>query len=403
MKKLLSTFLVAFLFMGSVLIHSQEPSHANAQSVSFSDITGHWAESDIKKAIQHGYIGGYPDGTFRPNATITRAEYATILSRVTKLENKNSHVMFPDIKGHWSQESVMKLAELGFIQASDYPNNFGADRSLTRYEMMKWLSNGLVKSEPSFEEALDNTKKTLLPTPEIFTGKIAESQIPYIALVKGTGISEGFEDGTFRLDKTTTRAEVTSILLRYADVEGTNARNYKALNELREVGTTGTNIESLTPYRYLKNNGIKNNFSVITDKQISLRNNIAIMKLHRMIVVDTANKGSGVYAKLFVKSISENMKDYYLIFNEISITSNSNKITVNSMNNSIESSLVSASRIKDDISTINHIPTIPLSNVSEFFSKGTTKKVWTMSVIDKNGTASYSLKSDNGDFVGIYK
>jgi uncharacterized repeat protein (TIGR02543 family) len=49
---------------------------------SFSDISGHWAESEIKRAAYLGWIEGYTDGTFRPNKDITRAESMTLINRV---------------------------------------------------------------------------------------------------------------------------------------------------------------------------------------------------------------------------------------------------------------------------------------------------------------------------------
>lgn len=49
---------------------------------SFTDISGHWAESEIRRAAQLGWIQGDPDGRFRPNAPITRAEAMTIINRV---------------------------------------------------------------------------------------------------------------------------------------------------------------------------------------------------------------------------------------------------------------------------------------------------------------------------------
>lgn len=46
------------------------------------DITGHWAEKSIRKAVRKGTMSGYPDGSFRPNDPVTRAELATILDRL---------------------------------------------------------------------------------------------------------------------------------------------------------------------------------------------------------------------------------------------------------------------------------------------------------------------------------
>ena len=60
-------------------------------SVPFTDISGHWAEDNIKKAYELGYISGYPDGTFRPNEPITRAEVASLINNVL-----NRHVNSDD-------------------------------------------------------------------------------------------------------------------------------------------------------------------------------------------------------------------------------------------------------------------------------------------------------------------
>ena len=51
-------------------------------SGSFSDISGHWAEAEIERAVAFGWIAGYPDGTFRPDTYITRAEAMTMINRV---------------------------------------------------------------------------------------------------------------------------------------------------------------------------------------------------------------------------------------------------------------------------------------------------------------------------------
>lgn len=51
------------------------------------DITGHWAEESIRWCIEHGLMNGYPDGSFRPNEPVTRAELATVLRRLAELEH----------------------------------------------------------------------------------------------------------------------------------------------------------------------------------------------------------------------------------------------------------------------------------------------------------------------------
>ena len=73
-------------------------------SGSFSDISGHWAENEIKRAAAFGWISGYPDGTFRPDARITRAEAMTMINRVlcrmpqSESDLLDSMVTWPDNK-----------------------------------------------------------------------------------------------------------------------------------------------------------------------------------------------------------------------------------------------------------------------------------------------------------------
>ena len=59
----------------------------------FSDTIGHWAEDAISKALGEGLVTGYPDGTFRPDAPITRAEAMTIFNRVLERHPDKDHLL----------------------------------------------------------------------------------------------------------------------------------------------------------------------------------------------------------------------------------------------------------------------------------------------------------------------
>lgn len=81
----------------------------------FSDISGHWAEKYIKIAAEKGYVSGYKDGTFRPNANITRAEVATMLNNVLNRHVESQAdllpgiVTFPDnIIGEWYYYNIIE-------------------------------------------------------------------------------------------------------------------------------------------------------------------------------------------------------------------------------------------------------------------------------------------------------
>ena len=84
-------------------------------SGSFSDISGHWAENEIERAAAFGWISGYPDGTFHPDARITRAEAMTMINRVlcrmpqSESDLLDSMVTWPDNKpSDWHYLSVQE-------------------------------------------------------------------------------------------------------------------------------------------------------------------------------------------------------------------------------------------------------------------------------------------------------
>lgn len=296
----------------------------------FKDITGHWAAKDIQTALDRGFVSGYPDGTFKPNGTITRAEAAGMLSRITKLTPSTASHAFADLEGHWAKDQVRKLVALGFVDAKDYPDGFEPDKAVTRYEVMKWIASGLAQSEPDFAQALMDTKEALLPTPETYKGGIEKAQIPYIALVRGTGIVVGFPDGTFRPATTTTRAEVVSTLLRYEIVEGTEAKSYTALNELREVALTGTNMFSVTNFKYQFLDEGGTDFQGIQGKPITGRTGLATIAIHKMIFIPL--EGS-VYFDWFINANANFKEDIerkegqtIYLFEEITFTSNTDKL-----------------------------------------------------------------------------
>ncbi|KLU56095.1 S-layer protein [Paenibacillus sp. VT-400] len=359
----------------------------------FKDIKGHWAQATIAKAYEKNLISGYQDGTFRPNGKITRGEYATILARATGLEKVEGQNPFADLKGHWSEAAVSQLVGQGFINADDYAKGFNPNAELTRYEMMKWIANGLIKSGTSFQDAFNDTKNTLLPTPEVNRGTIRAEQIPYLALVRGTGIVGGFQDGTLKPADSTTRAEVSAILLRYMDVEGTDAGKYSDLNEMREVGTTGTNLTTISNYKYSSGSIM---ISDLSKGNINLSNKSGVLKIHRFIVVDaTQNKSKGIYAKLFLPD--KYASGSYRTFADVSFTSNLEASNLITFNQGLSDSLIQFNRLDLDLAKKQSNVTIPMDS-GELIKKGLQKRFWTTSTL-RNKSWSYFLKSDaEGEF-----
>ena len=83
-------------------------------SAAFSDTAGHWAEGAIDKWSQtYGIIGGYEDGSFRPDASITRGAFAGILDRFFKFQSISPAETFSDTAGAFWEEAVLKLHAAG--------------------------------------------------------------------------------------------------------------------------------------------------------------------------------------------------------------------------------------------------------------------------------------------------
>ena len=110
-----------------------------ATTTHFGDTQEHWAEGTIVIFVQLNLINGYEDGTFRPNSPITRAEFASILNRVFQIQGGSTSKVLKDIDGTWAQSDIENLVAAGVI--SGYPDGtFKPNQTVTREEMVVILS-----------------------------------------------------------------------------------------------------------------------------------------------------------------------------------------------------------------------------------------------------------------------
>ncbi|MDO5301199.1 MAG: S-layer homology domain-containing protein [Tissierellia bacterium] len=101
------------------------------EKTGFKDSGKMWYNSYINVVVKKGFMKGYPDNTFRPGKEITRGEFAAILSRGDK-KNKKGHP-FSDLKGHWAEDYIAQEYNNGRIEG--YPNGtFRPNAKLTRAE-----------------------------------------------------------------------------------------------------------------------------------------------------------------------------------------------------------------------------------------------------------------------------
>ena len=204
-------------------------------SKSLSDIQGHWAQKEIETAIASGWVDGYPDGTFQPEKTITRAEFTKMLLDAIHLTPDSETVAWMkgnartggvftvmneaytprlnDMDSHWLTTQGWTNAALysGMVVPDDYNGkNFRPEKEIARYEiaLMTDRALGLVNPANAYAgEAL----------PFADNGDILDWMKGYVNEAVKAGVLQGYPDNTFRPNKTSTRAEAVVMVQRMLD------------------------------------------------------------------------------------------------------------------------------------------------------------------------------------------
>ncbi|MDG0792730.1 S-layer homology domain-containing protein [Cohnella ginsengisoli] len=172
-----------------------------------TDIAGHWAEQEIESAVAKGIIAGYPDGTFRPNLPVTRAEFAVLLNRVLALPGGHSSSFEDqgDIPA-WASEAVAAVEEAGIV--SGYQDrSFRPGAPLSRIETAALIARAA-------RLPLTNKERTSFAD----DAAIAEWALPYINAALKAGLVEGQSLNRFNPLAPITRAEAVVLLARLASL-----------------------------------------------------------------------------------------------------------------------------------------------------------------------------------------
>ena len=143
----------------------------------YSDVAAtSWYNTAVSTLSSMGIITGYPDGTFRPNAAITRAEFAAIAARFDNDGDKTA-AKFSDIATHWAKDEISIAYNNGWI--TGYPDGtFGPQRDITRAETMT-LVNRVLNRQPETED-------DLLPNMTVWTDNANPNAWYYLAVQEAT-------------------------------------------------------------------------------------------------------------------------------------------------------------------------------------------------------------------------
>lgn len=139
------------IVLAIAMILTMVPFAAFADETTASDLDGHWAENVITEWMDYGIINGYEDGTIRPNNKITRAEMTAMLDRVMDYQTKADNT-FSDLGDSWYTDVILKANAAGVI--SGYPDGtVKPDATITRQEAVAMFSRVLSLDTKNAPEA----------------------------------------------------------------------------------------------------------------------------------------------------------------------------------------------------------------------------------------------------------
>ncbi|MFC5470370.1 InlB B-repeat-containing protein [Cohnella suwonensis] len=180
-------------------------------AVEFIDIAGHWAEEAIRQGASQEITAGYPDGTFKPNLTVTRAQFAVMLMNAIKPAGATEELAFKDASQipAWAKNAVAEAKQAGIITGYD-DGTFRPNAEVTRVEMAAMIV-----------KALDLTVEV-----NAATGFADNSEIPAwakgaVAALTETGLMQGTGDNRFNSEAKASRAEAVTVLLRMLEQQKT--------------------------------------------------------------------------------------------------------------------------------------------------------------------------------------
>ena len=186
----------------------------------FSDVpSNHWAIQQIDRMNARGIIGGYEDGTARPNNPVTQFEAITMATRIMGLQYNESTSQgtylpfkYPDWTGAYGVAVI--AYEAGLVDASDFNHSAAASR--------EWIAKLLIKIMKAESEVNSVANETLSFGD---TNSIGSDYLNYVKLAYDKGLIGGYTNGTFKPKNTVTRAEMAAFLCRVEDKLAADTEN----------------------------------------------------------------------------------------------------------------------------------------------------------------------------------
>jgi len=220
MKRMLSMILVVAMLLSTSVMAFAAPSYGSEWNgyyqvapTSFSDVpSSHWAYNAIMQVYQKKWFDGYPDGSFRPNASITRAEALKVFVVFLGLDYESmdiSNLTYADTAGHWAAAYIEAGKDLFPVHTTiqgktPFNPNMPVTREDTIYALVKALGCDVDVKYP------DQSVLGMFKDQNSISGSIK----PIFSIALMHELVAGFPDSTIRAQAALTRAEFATLLLR---------------------------------------------------------------------------------------------------------------------------------------------------------------------------------------------
>lgn len=213
----------------------------------FPDVSdNHWAAPQIKLLSEQGVIVGYPDGTFKPDDNVTRAEFASMAIKALGQEHTKvvQPVNFVDIHpGYWAYDAIQKALYFDLVSAPKGAENFRPDDSVSRAESLSVAVNALTTEQISIQKAKEVLEMAYIDAnmiPEWFIIPAGKAEILGMVVVAPSA-----DKAKMEAERPATRAEVAAILFNMMEQAKLNP-NAKLAEAMRKKTGEGFVIESAT-------------------------------------------------------------------------------------------------------------------------------------------------------------
>lgn len=184
--------------------------YATSYAVTFSDLSKeHWAYNNIMNLVEQNVINGYTDGTYKPEKEVTRGEFFKLI--MTALYEGNEFFEINNMNfGHWASPYVIEATMQGYMMNGASID--GLDNYITRQEMVHILARVCIKNEIK-----SKVFKEIIEFSDI--NDLDKETSTYINYVVMNGLINGYTDGTFKANKSMTRAEVATVINRFISLK----------------------------------------------------------------------------------------------------------------------------------------------------------------------------------------